>query len=425
MIEFIKKIPGLRSGIGRRFILYILLFSSVITFFGVGLQLYLDYDRDLKSIHTTIKQVESSYLDSITNSLWVTDDELLRIQLEGILRLPDMQLIEVRKGAELLQVVGAPQTESIIEQTIPLVYDYNGRDVHLGELHMVASLKGVYARILDRVLVILSIQTIKTFLVSLFIFFIFYQLVGKYIIYMASFVESIRFESMDQPLHLDRKPKKKKPDELDQLTTSFNRMRENLARDIIRRETAEKELRESEHKLITHLQNTSIGALYWDLNFKTMEWNRAAEAIFGYTKEEAMGKHVTELILPEDMKELVDSVFQDLLSGKGGARSTNENITKDGRRVICDWYNTTLKDSDGKVTGVASLVNDITERKQTERELEKHREHLEELVKERTAELEERNAELERMNDVFVGREFRIKELRERVKELELKFQPS
>ena len=66
MTEFFKKIPGLRSSIGRKFIFYILLFSSVITFFGVGLQLYLDYDRDLKSIHTTIKQVESSYLNPTT-----------------------------------------------------------------------------------------------------------------------------------------------------------------------------------------------------------------------------------------------------------------------------------------------------------------------------------------------------------------------
>jgi len=51
-------------------------------------------------------------------------------------------------------------------------------------------------------------------------------------------------------------------------------------------------------------------------------------------------------------------------------------------------------------------------------ELEKHREHLEELVKERTAELEKKNAELERMNKLFVGRELRMKELKEEVKRL-------
>jgi PAS domain S-box-containing protein len=131
------------------------------------------------------------------------------------------------------------------------------------------------------------------------------------------------------------------------------------------RKEMEESLRKSEKLLSTHLLNTPVGALFWDLDFKAVEWNPAAENIFGYTKEEAIGKHVTKLILPEDMKELVDGVFQDLLSDKGGTRSTNENITKDGRRIICDWYNTTLKDADGKVTGVASLVHDITERVKT------------------------------------------------------------
>lgn len=56
---------------------------------------------------------------------------------------------------------------------------------------------------------------------------------------------------------------------------------------------------------------------------------------------------------------------------------------------------------------------------QSNKELEKHREHLEELVKERTAELEEKNKELVQFNDLFVNREFRIKELKDKVKELE------
>ena len=65
------------------------------------------------------------------------------------------------------------------------------------------------------------------------------------------------------------------------------------------------------------------------------------------------------------------------------------------------------------------LETEIKERKQGEEELKKHREHLEKLVKDRTAELEKKNAELKRFNKLFIGREFRIKELRDKVKELE------
>ena len=51
--------------------------------------------------------------------------------------------------------------------------------------------------------------------------------------------------------------------------------------------------------------------------------------------------------------------------------------------------------------------------------MEKHREHLEELVEERTAALEEKTAKIERLNKLFVGRELRMKELKEGIKELE------
>jgi PAS domain S-box-containing protein len=136
------------------------------------------------------------------------------------------------------------------------------------------------------------------------------------------------------------------------------------------RKEIEEELRKSEQQLSTHILNTPIGAISWDLNFKTTEWNPAAEDIFGYSKAEAMGKHVTELILSERSKDLVEGIFLDILSEKGGRHSINGNITKNGRRIICDWYNTALKDANGRIIGMASLVNDITESLQTEKALQ-------------------------------------------------------
>lgn len=130
---------------------------------------------------------------------------------------------------------------------------------------------------------------------------------------------------------------------------------------------SEKALLESENKLKIHIQNTPVGVTSWDLDFKAVEWNPAAEVIFGYTEAEALGKHATELILPEDMKGLAGDIFNDLISQKGGVHSTNENITKEGKRIICDWYNTTLKDVDGNVVGMGSLVQDVTDRKRMEK----------------------------------------------------------
>lgn len=87
------------------------------------------------------------------------------------------------------------------------------------------------------------------------------------------------------------------------------------------------------------------------------------------------------------------------------------------------YYRTVpLYSEDGSIPRILAVVENITERKKAENELQKHRKHLEELVKERTSELEEKNKELERFNKLFIGREFRIKELRDQVKELKKKL---
>jgi len=168
--------------------------------------------------------------------------------------------------------------------------------------------------------------------------------------------------------------------------------------DITERLQAEEKMLRSDQRLRLHREQSPLGFLEWDGNFHAIEWNAACERIFGYTREEAIGRHAKELILPVEVHELVDGIFHDLMNQTGGQHSINENVTKDGRIIICEWFNTTLIDKDGRATGVASIINDITEQKRMEMELAGYRKHLEEQVKERTAELEKRQKQITSLN---------------------------
>ncbi|MFN2286212.1 MAG: ATP-binding protein, partial [Anaerolineae bacterium] len=143
--------------------------------------------------------------------------------------------------------------------------------------------------------------------------------------------------------------------------------------------------RESQQRLSLLVQQSPLAVIEWNTDFEVVAWNEAAEQIFGYTSEEAMGQHAAGLIVPEEARDIVNEVWSGLLTQTGGSRSTNDNFTKDGRTIACEWYNSPLVDADGNVLGVASLVADITERKLAEAEIEKRASELQTVAEVSTA----------------------------------------
>jgi len=148
----------------------------------------------------------------------------------------------------------------------------------------------------------------------------------------------------------------------------------NLEQEIIVR-------RQAEQRLSLFIQQTPLAVIEWDTNFRVTRWNSAAYQMFGYTATEAMGRHPAQLVLPEEVWESVDQNFTTLLTRHEGSHSTTENLTKDGRLIVCEWYNTPLIDA-GEVIGIASLVLDITERVQAEAQLRQKTEQLQNTLQE-------------------------------------------
>ncbi len=153
----------------------------------------------------------------------------------------------------------------------------------------------------------------------------------------------------------------------ERLVKKLEEKRLGLEAEIIERQRAEEQTKQLQEYLQLQIDRMPIGLIVWDTEFRMQSWNPAAEKIFGFTAEEVLGKDPYDLIVPKEVQPQVGDIWRRLLEGDMTAYSINENITKDGRTIICDWSNTPLKAADGTVASVLSMVQDITGRKEAEK----------------------------------------------------------
>ncbi len=169
-----------------------------------------------------------------------------------------------------------------------------------------------------------------------------------------------------------------------------------LARAIEQQKRDEAELINSEQRLRFHFENSPLGVVEWDTNFIVTQWSKESENLFGWRKQETIGRQLDSLniIFEDDMPD-VSKTIEILKSGKQKiVVNTNHNYTKEGKVIECTWYNSVLTNKYGEVTSILSLVQDITLRKKAENDLKKLNEELENRVAQRTNELLKSNAEI-------------------------------
>jgi PAS domain S-box-containing protein len=137
--------------------------------------------------------------------------------------------------------------------------------------------------------------------------------------------------------------------------------------DITARKRAEAERDRLLQRLQLQIERMPLGYLLFDADFRLTDWNPAAERIFGYAKEEVLGMGPPfEKILPSALWPLGEEILGRIRRGDMSAHSINENLTREGRTITCEWFNTPFIGEDGRFAGLLCLTQDITERKSLE-----------------------------------------------------------
>ncbi len=97
-------------------------------------------------------------------------------------------------------------------------------------------------------------------------------------------------------------------------------------------------------------------------------WNKSAERLFGYTSEEAVGRHIT-LIIPEDRRDEETKILERLKRGERIDHFETLRQRKDGTLLSLSLTISPVKDDAGRIVGASKVARDITERQEIERAL--------------------------------------------------------
>lgn len=403
LLSWLHKSVG--ASLGRRLAAIILVFSVGVTLLFTALQLGVEYRRDVSEIAARLHQVRSSYADSLASSVWTANPADVQLQLTGILRVPDLQYVEVLdEQGKALARAGHSLGEDQLSDSFPLYFTQRKQPVYLGRVRVEANLSGAWRRLQSKVPLILVTQSLQIFLVSLFILLLLQRQVGRHLKQIAADADKLSAGRMDQPLQLDR-PASAVQDELSQVVTAMNAMRERVHQAFV-------QLQESEFRWKAALEGAGHGV--WDFHIQTGEvvYSKRWMEMLGFAENE-LPHHIDtykRLAHPDDQR-LAFRVLEANFNGSSKRYAMEQRMMcKDGSwKWIVARGMVVEQDEQGRAVRMIGTHTDFTDRRNAEMEmarllesaeaaraaLREVNETMESQVRERTAQLERANKELE------------------------------
>jgi len=163
--------------------------------------------------------------------------------------------------------------------------------------------------------------------------------------------------------------------------------------DITARKQAEEKLSEALSYTSNIIRTSPQAIIVTDPEGIVLLWNEAAETIFGWRQDETLWK--INPIIPVGKEEDAHVLQMEVLAGETITNFETERVHKTGSLIDVSFSASPLRNTSGKITGILSIIADISERKKAEMEIRSLNNDLELRVIDRTAQLQVANNELE------------------------------
>ena len=162
------------------------------------------------------------------------------------------------------------------------------------------------------------------------------------------------------------------------------------------------------------VDSSDDGIISKNLDGVITSWNKAAERLFGYSAEEAVGRHIT-LIIPSDRRHEEAMILDRLKRGERVEHFETVRVRKDGGMLDVSLTISPVKDSQGRFIGASKIARDITAQKRAEQTLRESEQRLRALTDALEAQVRARTMELERRNREVLHQSQKLRELSHRL----------
>ena len=150
----------------------------------------------------------------------------------------------------------------------------------------------------------------------------------------------------------------------------------------------QQQLIDAKARMAAIVESSIDGIIGKTLQGVVISWNRGAEEIFGYRADEALGKTMAQLVVPDDLAYEEEDILARICRGERPDHFTTRRRHKNGQLIDVSVSVSPIIDDSGRIVGASKTVRDISEQVAIERQMKELNAHLEEMVATRTAELD-------------------------------------